>query len=298
MIRFYRAWAKQLLQMLIHFKTGDPNAFTESSFTVRTAGQSGEETIALLEEMLAAEPIEADLIDQLVRIIGLPHLENRVSRGMLVKLRQALLIPSELRQAVQVMNESWFCDNCRAPFDAGDLLVARRVTGGPEGSTCLVLYCARCVQPDYYRCRLNHQVPVSSAFTRVLRKLFDTPCEICARGAAQVEPESRPPSEPMAIRIVQWSVSGGSGETETSSTPGYLSAPPTSFGRSPVTDWTASLSPRGIRVGDGSLSAAAEQSRGADSPYEQLHRRITAEIAAENIASGSAFLASPTFEED
>jgi hypothetical protein len=135
-----------------------------------------------LAAQMDAEPGEADLIDKIVQILGLPHLENRVSIGMLAKLRQALLLPSEIRALTDTMNAAWICGSCRAPIDQGELLTVRRESS--NGQRILVIYCARCFDPTFVRCAGGqHQARLSTGFARTLRKCLDAECPECRRAA-------------------------------------------------------------------------------------------------------------------
>lgn len=179
MIRLYRQYAKQLLSMLTFFRDRYPAMFVEAGVMASAGEVSGNEVFDTLVEQVNAEPFEPDLIDKLVQILGLPHLENRIGFAVLAKLRKALMLPGEIRSVMAELDATWFCANCRSPFEQGDLLTVKRVSA--NGTTALVLYCGRCIEPTYIRCEgtHHHRIPVSAGFHRTLRKCLDAHCDEC-----------------------------------------------------------------------------------------------------------------------
>ncbi len=187
MIRFYRQYAKQLLAMLVYFKERFPDSWADASGMATAGHVSGNDIVDTLQEQVDTEATEPDLIDKVVQILGLPHLENRIGAAVIAKLRKALMLPAEIRQVQQMMDESWFCTNCRAPFTGGDVLTVRQVVA--NGQNILVIYCSRCIDPAYIRCKSSkhHRIPLSTGFTRALRKCLDAECVECRHEAEETE---------------------------------------------------------------------------------------------------------------
>lgn len=89
---------------------------------------------------------DRDLIDTIVRVIGLPHARNILAGGSLNRLREAILLPEELIDLKAQLAQEAFCYGCGHQFLAGEMSTFVSNGGVKSGGEWA---CTRCHKPSY-----------------------------------------------------------------------------------------------------------------------------------------------------
>jgi hypothetical protein len=191
MIRMYRRDAQLLLILLICFKEegGDFNALLDRADALtRQDGRTGvgwqEVVWALRNDELSGTTLDelidvlasavrdhrhgvkgdANLVDAIVDVIQLPFSRNILAGRNMQDLRRAVLVPSEaVGLADRLKKKETQCASCGHIFQHRELVVPA------SDSASQVLYCFRCLEPDYVSCQhsgCNNVVPVGKVYVR------------------------------------------------------------------------------------------------------------------------------------
>lgn len=208
MIRLYREMAETLLMLLLFIKDRGVslrdvrNYAEENWYRVDTRNATQEETVAVVRYALespSADPPtfdsliktlvsqlrakvygdsrkEGDLIDRLVRALGLPYSRNVIGGSTMDALKKALLLPEELAGLNKRLTEKEkSCGMCGHNMERGDL--ASIFYDG----TGYIIVCANCSTPSHLPCGYcgTERIPLSSETREVLRP--KERCKKCAR---------------------------------------------------------------------------------------------------------------------
>lgn len=84
---------------------------------------------------------DRDLIDTIVRLLGLPYSRNTLAGSTLQHLRQALLLPEELADLKRKLEVERFCASC------GHKFVSAEMTTYIASGDARCFYCTRCHRP-------------------------------------------------------------------------------------------------------------------------------------------------------
>jgi len=87
---------------------------------------------------------DRDLIDTIVRTIGLPYARNAIAGSSLDSLRAAILLPEEIVNLKTSLEKETFCVSCGHKFMSGEMATYNGVSRGSRG-----FLCTRCTQPSY-----------------------------------------------------------------------------------------------------------------------------------------------------
>lgn len=202
MVRLYEEHANQIVELLMALRDRLPQAFE-----VKTHGQmpiSGNELYDIIMEQLQQQsPPEKDLIEQIVKVLGLPFIENRLSMAAMKQLRNLLMLPSEIDAWVRMVHESWFCPGCGVEMHQGQMVTIEK------GETGAKVFCTNCVPPRSVVCNNGkHLMPTTKRLMRAIQ-------EIVTCGFCKSEKEAVKKKEPEDARRPAWMDWGGRGGTET-----------------------------------------------------------------------------------
>ena len=123
------------------------STFFKTKLDVRPA--SWQEFIeGFLKQVLASQEGEyGDLIDELARILQSPYARNTLSGNVLVQLRKAILIPSEIGEFKRMVRmKEMACVNCGAALIDGEMTT---IMADEDGTS---IFCNRCAQPYSVKC--------------------------------------------------------------------------------------------------------------------------------------------------
>lgn len=143
-VRLYKDIVETVVKGLLEFQREDAVTF---ELATGTPNHTGQQLLDLLMKVVNEEPAERDLIDQIVGVLRLPYTGNRFSTGTLDRLRQALMLPSELAAFTSSVNEHWQCAVCTHPLEHGEMVTVRR-----EASGQIVVRCSNCAVPELVAC--------------------------------------------------------------------------------------------------------------------------------------------------
>lgn len=220
MIRMYRQTAEQMLLLLIYemefngasfldiatrlrnYQTGEVN----SQVVVNTAkkgitGANMKESKELLIKQLTEDYSvrgEKDLIDQIVQTLQLPYGRNALSGETMRRLRQALLLPSEMGGLLHRLRaREMSCGQCGNPLHDRESVTYVR-TGEGE----FVFTCHRCAPPLTVSCAAcDGTSPLSQKATTAMSKML---CPICQskRAAGEKVAPLTPDSAPLPEELM------------------------------------------------------------------------------------------------
>lgn len=86
---------------------------------------------------------DRDLIDTIVKLLGLPYCRNVLGGSNLNNLREALLIPEEISAFKAEISKEMFCGTCGHHFEMGEMTTFTTNGRGPGG----IFVCTRCRIP-------------------------------------------------------------------------------------------------------------------------------------------------------
>jgi hypothetical protein len=111
-----------------------------------------DDLIKVLTDLIihARKPLnnEGDLIEQMVRILGLPYARNAISGRTLTQLRNALMLPGELGAGAALQTQELACTACNHTFVLGEMTTIHQGENRNIG-----LMCTGCLPPTSARCR-------------------------------------------------------------------------------------------------------------------------------------------------
>lgn len=91
---------------------------------------------------------DGPLIDQVVRLLGLPYGRNVLSGKTLTALRRAVLFPEEMAKLGERLHGTEYsCSGCGVAFTDREAVTFRIVEGFPT------LSCSKCITPSYTHCK-------------------------------------------------------------------------------------------------------------------------------------------------
>lgn len=148
--------------------------FLEDGTFVPDQQNIGQMIDQLTGQLTASEGNDRDLIDTIVRILGLPHARNTMSGATLSMLRSAILLPDELVTLKAHIKEAMSCMACGHKFSHGEMSVCSKA----EGSDSNGFYCTRCQKPSFIASEtdITKIIPVSSVkglMTALKRQIAD-----------------------------------------------------------------------------------------------------------------------------
>lgn len=206
MIRLYRDFGSHLAMCLHYLSKGSRVGIGDvQHYTARSAGFNSKEQMALrgairapasdlpsLEDMFTqlvtqihedGQDRDTDLIDLIVNTLQLPHAQNTLSGDRIARLKQAILLPSELASLGEKLRlRELSCGNCGGKIHDGEA-VTLRYNGNRQGPS--TLYCAACVGPDQIACRAcKKPVPATSTGLSYL-------CAACLKGTPAKKDEKK-----------------------------------------------------------------------------------------------------------
>lgn len=121
------------------------------SFFEHQGGKTGRSThistlIQLVAEQLTSSDAnnDRDLIDTIVRVLGLPNSRNTLAGSTLHALQRAILLPEELVKLKDQLSKDKHCASCGHLFVTGEMTCFLD-QGNDGGAFC----CARCQRPSY-----------------------------------------------------------------------------------------------------------------------------------------------------
>ena len=207
MIRLYRQMALQLMMTLMYLKDSQikfENVYTtvidrwvgrdveghsdaavslvrdiRENYGFRATSTDYNEMLDQLVEQLSVDTNDVDLIDTIVRILGLPFAANYVSDKTLTSLKKAILLPAELVALKNSLkDQELHCGNCHKELVSGEMVTFSK--GGFGNKDTVNLWCVNCKTPDYVTCPncKEHVVDVPVGVTKGLRKRHQ--CQVCA----------------------------------------------------------------------------------------------------------------------
>lgn len=162
MVRLTTLQGTELVQLLNMAKEGNPTAFATFQELVDLATQ--------VTDQLNHQDYEADLIGEIVDILGRRRAGTVLSGDALEALRKALLRPTEIAKFRALANKAQSCDECGLPI--------------PQmGLTTLYhgkVHCPGCAIPEVIACQVcKNPLNMPNAISRVIAKL-NKECPICA----------------------------------------------------------------------------------------------------------------------
>lgn len=184
-IRLYKDMVEFIHFALVKLQAVRPELMAEQ-FYMGGDQITGDGFIDQLKRQLDTKSSDRDLVDKLVEILKLPYIDNRMSVTTLRRLREAILLPDEMRDVSRMMNEQWSCTDCGVSMQAGDL-VTLKVGGRLSAYPVLQLSCLRCSEGKHVMCNgKKHRHKYGSTLSRVLGKFLREPCEMCELDAARI----------------------------------------------------------------------------------------------------------------
>jgi uncharacterized CHY-type Zn-finger protein len=164
------------------------------NYGFRGLATENNEMLDQLVEQLSADTNDVDLIDTIVRILGLPYVANSISEKTLTSLKKAILLPAELIALKnQLKEQELFCGNCHRALTNGEMVTFNK--GGYGNKDLVNFWCVNCKTPDYVACPncKEHVIDVPVGVTKGLRKRHQ--CESCVGGVNEVP--AQPAAEPV-----------------------------------------------------------------------------------------------------
>ena len=113
---------------------------------------------------------DGSLIDRLVRILGLPYARNTLNSRVLVDLRKALLLPDEMAQLGERLEQKEMrCAGCTHQFVNHEM-----VTVSKDGHDTLI-HCMKCHRPSFVPCLKcdDRAVAVDKKLHKLLEQQWD-----------------------------------------------------------------------------------------------------------------------------
>ena len=228
MIRLYRHMALQLMMTLMYLKDSQikfENVYTtvidrwsgrgveghsneavslvrdiRENYSFKAHNEDYDVMLDQLVEQLSKETNDVDLIDTIVRILGLPYATSYVSEKTLTSLKKAILLPGELVNLKNSLKEQELhCGNCHKELMSGEMVTFSK--GGFGIKDAVNFWCVNCKTPDYVACPncKEHVVDMPVGVTKGLRKR--KPCAACEAGANGEVPVVNEVPEPVVMRI-------------------------------------------------------------------------------------------------
>lgn len=214
MLRMYKATAEQLLAVVVylndqvgvtpdqifertrHVQMGDPyqqNILNNARKTLRGGLTEAQmrafpyHLITLLTKGLMEEDKphgDKELLDTLVRVLQQPYTRNILSGGALAKLRDNLLLPSEVGGLTHRLNaKEMACGSCGMPFhDHESVTYVRDAAGGGQ-----FLACHRCTVPQVVPCATCESTAALS--TKAQSAMSRMQCPECSAKKAVIAPK-------------------------------------------------------------------------------------------------------------
>ena len=212
MLRFYRQFMEQILMVLIYARDMKGDNFNGIHDYLRERWRNEDRTrnqwhepqiirtlslihendqmehslTGLINELhqqlrqtygISRGPQDKDLIDAIVRSIQLPYARNRLSGEVLDRLKQALLLPSEvvgLKERLQ--REELICPGCDHKFLEGEI---GTISIGRNSRT-VSLQCTNCAAPNLMACsNSKHSIPTPASVMKAIAKEVDKGCGFC-----------------------------------------------------------------------------------------------------------------------
>lgn len=174
MIRLYREIVKQLVAVLEHLQSLFPNDVRHWDNIIQAADQThgnGPQTLDELRRLLDSQVkekknVEGDLIDLMVKAVGLAYAPNRWTPDMIKRLRKVLLIPNEFNALQSVLKKQELrCLNCKRELFHHQLVVLSRAGNDP------CLYCTTCQVPSSIAAEAGERtIKVSKSLLNALKK--------------------------------------------------------------------------------------------------------------------------------
>lgn len=134
-----------------------------------------DELISMMVKQLNSktELNDRDLIDTIVRTLGLPYAKNFLAGSSIGRLRDAILVPDELIELKTALTKESSCSGCGHKFENGEM---SSFLSSDKGG---VFVCSRCRKPSYVASDTDSKVsiPVSEVkgLQEVLKKKFSCP---------------------------------------------------------------------------------------------------------------------------
>lgn len=100
----------------------------------------------LVAALRGSETSSASALEAVVDILSSPHSRNILSGENLRRLKQAILMPSDLTKVSEAMKKELSCSFCGKPFVSNEMVTAQDSGGG------MVFCCAHCYTPSYSPC--------------------------------------------------------------------------------------------------------------------------------------------------
>ena len=229
MIRLYRHMALQLMMTLMYLKDSQikfENVYTtvidrwsgrgveghsneavslvrdiREDYSFKAQNEDYDVMLDQLVEQLSKETNDVDLIDTIVRILGLPYATSYVSEKTLTSLKKAILLPGELVNLKNSLKEQELhCGNCHKELISGEMVTfSKGGLGGVKDS--VNFWCANCLLPTYVACPncKDKVIDMPVGVTKGLRKR--KPCAACEAGANGEVPVVNEVPEPAVMRI-------------------------------------------------------------------------------------------------
>ena len=195
MVRMYKETVSQLLSVLCwidnHYNSMVLDEVVAEADVTKEGSRSLRDMIAGLQAQLNDEGTDVSLIAGIVKLLHFPFLSNKLSLGTLSKLRQAILLPSELNRLLEDLRKSELtCSSCGAMLNHEQLIVLSSKQGHQ-------LFCLNCIRPTCVTCNHGHRLPVTKPLIEALIKAVEH--KDCAPGpdAVEVREEERYLGEPL-----------------------------------------------------------------------------------------------------
>ena len=203
MVRLYRETVSQLLSVLCwidnHYSSAVLDEVVAEADVTKEGPRSLREMTAGLQAQLNDEGTDVSLIAGIVRLLQFPFLSNRLSLGTLSKLRQAILLPSELNGLLEDLRKAELtCSSCGSVLNHEQLIVLSSKQGHQ-------LFCLNCMGPTCVTCKHGHRLPVARPLIEALVKAVEH--KDCAPGPdaiREVREEERYQGQPAAGMVFQY----------------------------------------------------------------------------------------------
>ena len=93
------------------------------------------------------------LIDEIIRIIGTPFSRNILNENMIIQLKKALLLPSDLNKLKATLDKTELhCAACRRGLVSGEMVTYHHDNNNDGRASQPVLYCVTCSNPEICVC--------------------------------------------------------------------------------------------------------------------------------------------------
>jgi hypothetical protein len=126
--------------------------------------------VGAMEQIMAPRHNQADLIDQLVRVLKFPFAQNLFNQSTLDSLRMALLLPSEMEAFAGKLGGKAFCVACGKQLVQGEMVTVTTGTTNWGKASGIALACQRCVHPT---CVASDCCGKKVAFNRKAKNFFE-----------------------------------------------------------------------------------------------------------------------------